>query len=670
MEKAVSFILPEAMIFAMYIFVCMTLLKPRRPGRLRALACAGTALCSCAAVTVIAALNGVLTALSLLPLFAYLPFSVCLYIFSAGGLFETAAVCSAGVLCALIVKTVKKLTSGVIGSEGVRAALMLLLCLACGFVAYKFLRKSLPAAGCSENRALVMIPTSTVLLMIFYDLNSTGKVAAVVTLILAVSLFATASRLFSYSSKIADAREKEKRLAESLDMQRRNFEQISQSVDAGRIYRHDMRHHLKIISGMAQQNNSTEITEYIDRLTESAEFKAAQTVCRNPAVNAVLAEYINRAEELGCRVEHKLLIPEELPFNTPDVCVIISNALENALKACARCPEGERYIDILADLSDEHKLKIMVKNSCADAPRLDEEGLPVIVEKNDGHGLGLRGVKKTVEKYNGFVRCACENGEFVFCAEIFREPKGAGTERGEGKLVRAGSSGKALPAVIAGVVCAAALPYFSSSTAQAFSDVFSVNVKTLDLSFGDSALKLSYPQFTGENAEGINKTVGGYIDEAKMLFSTYLLQKYEGYVAEDGGFIVYEDGDKYLSARFYATLNMGGSMDYSRCVTIDKRTCKEVKLCDLFDEGDNYIEKINAELLSQMELLSKSGHNFFLPGGIWADEDCFKTITPEQQFYIAPNGRLVIVFDEYAIAPGSEGSPEFIMPPSVFGGKK
>lgn len=34
-------------------------------------------------------------------------------------------------------------------------------------------------------------------------------------------------------------------------------------------------------------------------------------------------------------------------------------------------------------------------------------------------------MKKTVEKYNGFVNCACENGEFVFCAEIFRDPEGA-----------------------------------------------------------------------------------------------------------------------------------------------------------------------------------------------------------------------------------------------------
>lgn len=657
-------IFPEALIFALYIFICLTLLRPRTSHRIRAAACGITVLCSCAALAAISVTSGVLTAMTLPALFAYLPFSVCVYICSAGGLFESAAACSVGVLCSLIVKTVKKLLTDFINNDLVMVSLIALLCAVCGFVVYKFLRKAFGAVSLSGNRTLVIVPISTVFLAMFYNLNSTYNKAALVTLILAVSLFATASRLFSYSAEIAGVCEKEKRLAESLEMQRRNFEQISQSVDAGRIYRHDMRHHLRVISCMAQQNNSTEITEYIDKLNESAEFGAAQTVCQNPAVNAVLWEYINRAGKTGCRMEYNILIPKELPFDLPDVCVIISNALENALKACAKCPESGRYINIFADLSDDRKLKVIVKNSCAESPKLDEEGLPIIAEKNDGHGLGLRGVKKTVEKYNGFVRCACENGEFVFCAEIFREP-GAVNHAGSGKRGHVGN--KALPAVIAAVSCAIVIPNISPVTAKAVSDVFSINVRTINFGFGDNVFSADFPQFTGDGAEELNRTVEGYIDEAKMIFHTYVLQKYEGYVAEDGGYVVYEDGDRYLSVRFYATLNVGGSMDFSRCITIDKKTRKQVALADLFDEDRDYISEISAEVLRQMELRVKEGHHYFIPGGIWPDKECFKSITPEQQFYIAPDGRLVIVFDEYTVAPGSEGAPEFFMPTSVYG---
>ncbi len=59
---------------------------------------------------------------------------------------------------------------------------------------------------------------------------------------------------------------------------------------------------------------------------------------------------------------------------------------------------------------------------------------------------------------------------------------------------------------------------------------------------------------------------------------------------------------------------------------------------------------------------------YFLPGGIWADEECFESIDPDQNFYIDENGQLVIVFAEYEVAPGSMGEPESVIPTDVLDG--
>jgi len=56
---------------------------------------------------------------------------------------------------------------------------------------------------------------------------------------------------------------------------------------------------------------------------------------------------------------------------------------------------------------------------------------------------------------------------------------------------------------------------------------------------------------------------------------------------------------------------------------------------------------------------------YYIPGGIWADDKCFKSISEEQNFYINDKGKLVIVFDEYEVAPGSMGCVEFVIPTSV-----
>lgn len=668
-------IFSEAVIFALYIFVCLTLMKPRFPLGVRVSVYGLVILCLCGAVTTLTLSGSGMAALTLLPLIAYLPFSICAFIFFDGSIFEAAAACSVGALAALIVKLVKKILPRLFSKSLSGAAFdtaialtVLVLAVVAAFVVFRYIRKPFGICANSDvkNRLLVIIPAAAVFLLIFVNFSSTSSAAVIImTLIIAVSFFVIASRLFVYSARIAEADENEKRLFESLNLQRKNFEQLSQNVEAGRLYRHDMRHHLKVLSGMAQQNNSAEILEYIENLNESAELCTPETFCKNPAVNAVLSEYINRAKNIGCRTEHKIFIPENLPFELPDVCIILSNALDNALNACEKCPEDKRYMDLLADFSDDRKLKISVRNSCADIVELDAEGLPVVVTRTDGHGIGLRGVKKIVEKYNGFICCSYENGEFLFCTEIFRDPNG-GTQSGENNEQKP-KRAKALSAVLTSLICVICLLNFSPATASALSEILSVNIKTISYGWGDNYFNAEYPEFSGDNSDKLNQAARDFIAEAKDIFRQYALQKYEGYVAEDAGYRIYIDNRKYLSARFYATINVGGSMDYSRCVTIDKQSGEVLALSDLFDENYDYIGEISTVVLSQMEFrVQYMNANYFIPGGIWSDDECFKEIAPDQQFYLNSDGKLVIVFDEYTVAPGSEGTPEFVMPDEIF----
>ena len=65
-----------------------------------------------------------------------------------------------------------------------------------------------------------------------------------------------------------------------------------------------------------------------------------------------------------------------------------------------------------------------------------------------------------------------------------------------------------------------------------------------------------------------------------------------------------------------------------------------------------------------IEVNNGSG-NYFIPGGIWNEDECFKSISPEQNYYINDQGKLVIVFDEYQVAPGYMGIVEFTIPTNV-----
>ena len=130
----------------------------------------------------------------------------------------------------------------------------------------------------------------------------------------------------------------------------------------------------------------------------------------------------------------------------------------------------------------------------------------------------------------------------------------------------------------------------------------------------------------------------------------------------DTGYQVLRDDAEILSLCFYTTLNAGGSVDYSRYFTLDKATGELLALSDLFLEGSDYVGAVSADILRQMEEQVAAGEgDYFIPGGIWSEEECFQAIDPDQQFYLDENGDLVIVFGEYEVAPGSMGMPRFVI---------
>lgn len=674
MIATISMYVSEAVFFALYIFFCLVLLRPRFSRTTCVSVYIAVVLCSCGAVAALALNGKFMAAFTLLPLIAYLPFSVCAYILSEGGIFEAAAAFSMAALASITVSRFKMLLllsceflPGKV-ADAIEIVMVILLAVGAGDVALRYVRG--PFGVCvrsaRQKHLLLLFPASALFLMIFINFNSAmTEVASVITVITAASFFVIASRLLYYTAQTAEANAKEKLLSESLEQQRKSFERLFQSVDAGRLYRHDMRHHLNILSGMARQNESDEIVEYIESLNVSSELSAPELFCKNPAINAMLSEYINRAEKLGCRTKLSVSVPEELEFELPDVCVIFANSLENALNACEKCPEDKRYLDILAEYSDDCKLKISVKNSCPETVKLDAEGLPIVETREDGHGIGLRSVKKTVEKYDGFICCACENDEFHFCAEIFRAPDGSSKKEDAYGQIRKRS--KALSAVMGLVICALGILNFSPTCAAALSDVLSVKIKTISYGWGYNSFNVRYPQFTGENSDAANLAAKDFISEAQAIFREYVFQKYEGYTALDAGYRIYINDRTLLSARFFATVNVGGSAEFSRCVVMDKTTGKQLALADLFAEDRDYIAEISAEVLRQMEeRVRYRDANYFIPGGIWDDSECFKEISPEQEFYIDGYGQLVIVFDEYTVAAGTEGSPEFVMPAKIF----
>lgn len=216
-----------------------------------------------------------------------------------------------------------------------------------------------------------------------------------------------------------------------IEVQRQDYDALLQKMEVGRIYRHDMRHHLAAMEGLLQQGDHEGALHYIRSLSGGLEELTEPARCANHAVNAVLTACIVQAANANCTVETNLRVPEKLPFEETDLCVILSNALENAIHACQELPEDRRQVELRMELTENQRLLIAVENPCARPVAFGVDGLPA-GPRREGHGLGLQSVKRVAEKYGGLFRCQCDGGRFLFRTVLM--PLGAqGVSREKGR---------------------------------------------------------------------------------------------------------------------------------------------------------------------------------------------------------------------------------------------
>ena len=177
-----------------------------------------------------------------------------------------------------------------------------------------------------------------------------------------------------------------------------------------RIYRHDMRHHLQYLLSCIENGKLTQAAEHIRQLDAELETGKVMVYCKNETVNLIFSAFAERALQAGITMEVQADIPQAIILSENDLCVLLSNALENALQSCVRQKKDGRPArsEISAYCQDE-KLVVQIVNSCDDSVRF-ATGIPVT--KQQGHGFGVQSILAITEKYQGMCSFERKNDQF------------------------------------------------------------------------------------------------------------------------------------------------------------------------------------------------------------------------------------------------------------------
>ena len=191
----------------------------------------------------------------------------------------------------------------------------------------------------------------------------------------------------------------------------REIDALRESQRKASTYRHDLRHHLQYISACIENGRGEQAQEYIQSICSEIEASKGTTYCENEAANLIFSSFAGRAESCGVPLNIQAHIPQLISVAETDLCVLLSNALENALRACRRmkAENGPAYIEVTAREKNGH-LFLQFVNPCPEGIQF-ENGLPVT--HAEGHGIGVRSICAIVEKYKGLSDFSVQDGRFI-----------------------------------------------------------------------------------------------------------------------------------------------------------------------------------------------------------------------------------------------------------------
>lgn len=192
----------------------------------------------------------------------------------------------------------------------------------------------------------------------------------------------------------------------------REIDALRESQRKASTYRHDLRHHLQYISACIENGRAEAAQEYIHSVCAEIEASKVNVYCENEAANLILSAFATRAQNSGIDFRVHAAIPVVLPLPDSDLCVLLSNALENALHAGQRQREaGKPAVVETTAYQKDGRLFLQIANSCSFPVQFRAEGIPITSQP--GHGLGVRSICAIVEQYGGMYSFSQQQDQFV-----------------------------------------------------------------------------------------------------------------------------------------------------------------------------------------------------------------------------------------------------------------
>lgn len=198
-----------------------------------------------------------------------------------------------------------------------------------------------------------------------------------------------------------------------MEMQERAYEKQQRYMEESARARHDFKHTIRTIKVLAENGDLEELNHYLDEYVRSVPENEIISYSSNPSLNAVLNYYHAQADAAGIKSRLMTDLPpmeESFSLTNTELCSMVGNILENAIRAASEQKEGERYLRLALRVEQDHNLYIVAVNSFDGKP-LFRNGRYYSTRRKKS-GIGLRSIASVAEAHGGVASFHHQGTEF------------------------------------------------------------------------------------------------------------------------------------------------------------------------------------------------------------------------------------------------------------------
>ena len=256
----------------------------------------------------------------------------------------------------------------------------------------------------------VIVMTNSMVTSYHEDIVNVYYVIAIVLIVLNMVVFHLINEILENSQRIREADVLKQQSIGQLEL----YNSLRKNYDIQRKRTHEYKNQIMCIDSLLKKKNYNKLEEYINSIFDKLDGQLDMVDTNNEVVNAVINAKYYEALQNDVLFILKINDLSHIKVSDEDIVTILSNLLDNAKEAAGQCDIDKRTVGIKL-LYEDDVLSIAVSNSYKTEPEIMEDGyMRTIKDDKEQHGLGIRNVVATLEKYNAEYIIDYKNGEFVF----------------------------------------------------------------------------------------------------------------------------------------------------------------------------------------------------------------------------------------------------------------